>query len=255
MSYAKGLFASGWCALLTAMLIVGCGQSEVKDGRSRSSRDADLTPKRVTNDADANPHADDGDDPVKKDEPKKEDPVKTPEDPVEEVPLAKIQAAIGLRNYEQINATMSVITGVPSTTANVRTVFTNLTTSLPTDNDIKGFLGSQQVSVFKLAVEYCDALVKDATKRAEFFPGFNFAGTPTAVLNASGKQDIADTLISKVWGKDLDFLPDHAESVASVVALIDDILVGKNMNQAAVTGAVVTGACTAVLASAPAVMY
>jgi hypothetical protein len=255
MTYAKGLLVTGWCSLLTAMLVVsGCGQTQTKDGRSRRNGSGDLTPKQVENDADANPQKNDGEN-DDKDQPKKEEPKETPEEKPEEIPLAKIEAAIGLRNYDQINATMSVITGIPSSTRAVRTVFNNLTTSLPTDNDIKGFIGSAQVSVFKLAVEYCDALVKDTTKRADFFPGFNFAGTPAAVLNASGKQDIADTLISKVWGKDLDFLPNHAESVASVVSLIDDILVGKNMNTAAVTPAVVTGACTAVLASAPAVMY
>ena len=251
MTYAKGLIVSGWCSLLSvALVLTSCGQGDGKSLRSRNSGKPNLTPKQVENDADAT---------GEKEETTKTEDEKTPDDTdtetTEEVPLQKIQASIGLRNYEQIDATMAVITGVPNTTAGIRTVFNNLTTSMPTDNDIKGFLGSQQVAVFKLAVEYCDALVKDPTKRAEFFPGFDFGGTPAAVLNASGKQDIADTLITKVWGKDLDFLPAHSESVASVVALIDDVLVGKNANQAAVTGAVVTGVCTAVLSSAPAVMY
>lgn len=250
MTYAKGLKVSGLISILSAALVfAGCGNSSGKNLRSRNSGNPDLTPERVENEGDATAKKKPAD--TEKGTVVTEETTETPG----EVPLAKIEAAVGLRNYEQINATMSVITGVPGTTAAVRTVFNNLTTSMPTDNDIKGFVGSQQVSVFKLAVEYCDALVKDATKRAEFFPGFNFAGTPAVVLDATGKAGIADTLISKIWGKDLDFLPAHAESVASVVSLIDSVLVGKNTGQAAVTSAVVTGVCTAVLASAPAIMY
>lgn len=251
MTYAKGLIVSGLCSVLTvAVVFSGCGSSGSKNLRSRNSGNPDLTPKQVENDGDATAEK------KPADETKKEEKVETETEVTPEViPLSKIEASVGLRNYDQINATMSVITGIPTTTAAVKAVFVSLTTSMPTDSDIKGFLGSQQVSVFKLAVEYCDALVKDPAKRAEFFPGFNFAGTPAAALDASGKASLADTLVSKIWGKDLDFLPVHSQSVASVVALIDGVLVGKNTGQAAVTGAVVTGVCTAVLSSAPAIMY
>jgi len=253
MTNPNGLQIPG---MIVACVLVlgGCGQTDSKNLRGQGANKPDLTPRII-----------DGDDAVgKKEETKDEEkPKKDPhgheEEEVEKeedvVPLQRIQASVGLKNYDQINASMSVITGIAATTPAVRNVFTNLTTSLPTDNDIKGFLGSQQVSIFKLAVEYCDALVRDPARRAEFFPGFNFAGTPAAVLNASGKQDIADTLVTKIWGKDLDFLPPHAESVDTVVGLIDNVLIGKNTAQVAVTGAVVTGACTAVLASAPAIMY
>ncbi len=252
MTYTKGIQLPGMivaviAAVIVAMTAVGCGQIDNKDLRGQNATRPDLTPKNIG----------EGDGTGKKDKNpgKDEIPGHEEEKPAEKVPLQKIEAAVGLKNYEQINASMSVITGIAATTPAVRTAFATLTTSMPTDNDIKGFLGSQQVSIFKLAVEYCDALVKDPAKRAEFFPGFNFAGTPAAVLNASGKQGIADTLVTKIWGKDLDFLPPHTESVATVMSLIDNVLVGKITTQVAVTGAVVTGACTAVLASAPAIMY
>ena len=81
----------------------------------------------------------------------------TPEAPID---LRDVQVDAGLRNYAQINATMAALTGVAANTEAVRTVFQEqLANSLPTGNDIKAFLGSHQVSVFKLAVEYCDALV------------------------------------------------------------------------------------------------
>lgn len=252
MTYTKGIQLPGTIAVwILALVVGGCGQTETKSLRGQNVTSPDLTPKNIGED-DAVAKKGSGEK-----EKEKEPEIEPDQEPKKEevVPLQKIQASVGLKNYDQINSSMSVITGIEATTPAVRTVFATLTTSMPTDNDIKGFLGSQQVSVFKLAVEYCDALVKDATKRAVFFPGFNFAGTPAAVLNASGKQEIADTLVTKIWGKDLDFLPPHTESVATVMGLIDNILVGKNTATVAVTGAVVTGACTAVLASAPSIMY
>jgi hypothetical protein len=256
MTYTKGIQLPGTIAVwILALVVGGCGQTETKSLRGQNVTSPDLTPKDIGEDDAVGKKGQ-----VEKEkekEPEKEQEKDPEEDPKKEevIPLQKIQASVGLKNYEQINSSMSVITGIDATTPAVRTVFATLTTSMPTDNDIKGFLGSQQVSVFKLAVEYCDALTKDVAKRAAFFPGFNFAGTPAAVLNASGKQEIADTLVTKIWGKDLDFLPPHTESVATVMGLIDNILVGKNTATVAVTGAVVTGACTAVLASAPSIMY
>jgi hypothetical protein len=251
MTYSKSKhFPAMIATCIAALIIGGCGQTDNKNLRGQNSGRPDLTPK-IVGDDDAtgkkNPHEDESE---KEKEPEQEE---KKEDEV--VALQKIKSSVGLKNYEQINESMAVITGIPTTTAAVRAVFAELSTSMPTDNDIKGFLGSQQVSVFKLAVEYCDALVKDPAKRALFFPGVNFAGTPAAVLNATGKQQIADTLVTKIWGKDLDFLPPHNESVAMVTGLIDNVLVGKNTATVAVTGAVITGTCTAVLASAPSIMY
>ncbi len=171
-------------------------------------------------------------------------------------PVNQVVVKAGLRNYEQINATMSTLTGVPRTNATVRTEFvTNLSTSLPTDNDVRAFLGSQQVAVFKLAVEYCDALVKDTAGRGAVFGVFNFAATPAVAFDTAGKDALADALVTKFWGKGLASLPPHAESVDAVVAVIDSLLVGKNLATVAVTPAVATAVCTAALASAPVTMF
>ena len=253
MTYTKSIQLPGMiAAVLVALIAVGCGQTDNKNHRGQNANRGDLTPKNM---GEGEATGEKGPVIEKEQEPKEEDPVHEEKKPEEAVPLQRIESSVCLKNYDQINASMAVITGIPETTPAVRAVFATLTTSMPTDNDIKGFLGSQQVSIFKLAVEYCDALVKDPAKRALFFPGFNFAGTPATVLNATGKQNIADTLVTKIWGKDLDFLPPHAESVASVLGLIDNVMVGKNAATVAVTGAVITGACTSVLASAPSIMY
>ena len=177
----------------------------------------------------------------------------TPEAPID---LRDVQVDAGLRNYAQINATMAALTGVAANTPAVRTVFQEqLANSLPTDNDIKAFLGSHQVSVFKLAVEYCDALVSSQALRSTFFPDLNFGATPTAAFDAAGKEALAITLVTKLWGTKLSTNPTEQESIKLVAALVDDVLVGKTMTDPAVTGAVVTGVCTAVLSAAPVTFY
>jgi hypothetical protein len=243
--------------LSAAVLLVvgaGCGQVESVNDRTLGADDINIHPQRAhSGDATADTTQDQGGGTDPGEAPAEEggDDAANPAGP----DLARLVTSAGLRNYEQINATMATVTGVPATTAAVRDVFVNqLATSLPTDNDIKSFLGSQQVAVFKLAVSYCEALVANTTARAAVFGTFNFAGTPAASLNAAGKQAVADALVAKFWGKDLENLPAHADSTAQVVKLMDDLLVGKSQTTATVTPVVVEGACTAVLSAAPVTM-
>ena len=76
--------------------------------------------------------------------------------------------------FEEINATMSEVTTVPSTQANVRATYELVKQAMPTEENIEGFVASQQTGVAQLAIEYCAALVDDTTLRAAYFPGMNF---------------------------------------------------------------------------------
>lgn len=103
---------------------------------------------------------------------------------------------VGIKNYEQINMTMAELTGVSPADTNVTRVYNEVEMQLPTDNSIKTFSSSHQVAITKLAAEYCNVLVDNGTLRAVVWPGFNFNGTPTNVLNAAGKTSIIDRTIS-----------------------------------------------------------
>lgn len=193
-----------------------------------------------------------GDEPTADSEPTGEESAEQLPPPPPEPP----KLALGLRNYDQINQTMSALTGVPTSTPAVATAFnTALTTSMPTDSDPHGFLGSQQVAIFKLSVEYCDALVADQALRTAFFGNFNFAGAPAVSLNDAGKAALADTLVTKLVGKDLSTIPPHADSVAMVTTLINDLLAGKDANNAALTPVVATAACASTLSGAATSFY
>jgi len=162
---------------------------------------------------------------------------------------------VGVRNFQAIHMTMSALTTVPTTNAAVAAAYVEHNSALPTETDVKSFVGSSQVAVFKLAAEYCNALITDASKSAAFFESINITDVPSNVFTAAGSKAISDILITKIWGSNLSTLPPLAQSSATLSALISDLLIGKTMTSKAVTTGVLVGACTAVLAAAPVTLY
>jgi hypothetical protein len=102
---------------------------------------------------------------------------------------------IGVRTFDQINATMASITGVNPNTLNVRNTFQNVRASLPATPSIEAFLSSHQTSIAQLALVYCSALVDDATARNNFFSS-NLSG-----LTLPADQDtIINPIVAKAIG-------------------------------------------------------
>jgi hypothetical protein len=165
---------------------------------------------------------------------------------------SKITTSVGVRNFRQVNQTMAALTGVPATDATVSTAFASLATQLPDGNDLRAFVGSHQVAIAKLAVEYCDRMIETPALAAAAVPGFSFAAAPSAAFNAAGKALIAKSLTERFWGKGVGTMTEDAQPM--VAAMIDDVLKGKDMTSPQVTKNVVKGACTAVLAAGPAML-
>ncbi len=162
---------------------------------------------------------------------------------------------VGVRNFQAINYTMSTLTGIPTTNAAVAATYADQNSALPTETDVKSFVGSSQVAVFKLAVEYCNALMTDNTKATAFFGATNINDTPANVFTAAGTKAISETLITKLWGANLSTLPPLDQSSGILSQLIKDLLTGKDNGNKAVTTGVLVGACTTVLGAAPVTIY
>lgn len=129
-------------------------------------------------------------------------------------------ADIGLRTFDEINATMSAITGVSTTNSLVNTTFTTVKQQLPTVEAIGGFLSAHQVAVAQLAVGYCDQLVEDATLRGSFFGGFNFSADVATAFGAGDsaqKNSIIDALVVNMVGNALSNVPTSAELKAELI--------------------------------------
>ncbi|MGH8177082.1 MAG: LamG domain-containing protein [Steroidobacter sp.] len=104
---------------------------------------------------------------------------------------------IGVRTFDEINATMAAVTGVSPNDAGVKATYTNVRQSLPAVSSIETFLSSHQTSIAQLAIQYCAALIDDTAARNAYFPGANW----TSNFSVQGDRDaIIDPLVAKVVG-------------------------------------------------------
>jgi hypothetical protein len=117
---------------------------------------------------------------------------------------------IGVRTFDEINATMSAVTGVSTEDSAVDTTFLSLRQSLPATEDPAAFLSSHQVAVAQLAIEYCDALIEDrgTISSAVYFPGFDFDDTPANSF--ANRIDLIRPLVDNIMGIGILTQPDAA---------------------------------------------
>lgn len=160
--------------------------------------------------------------------------------------LAEVK--VGVKNFDQINMTMSQLTGIPTNNPNVLAVFNDSSIQLPSDNSVKTFMPSMQVAITKLATEYCDRLVETDASRKVIWTTINFAQTPTQTLTAANKAALVDVAIDHFLG------PLNAASITStraeLLSLYSILISGEDMNSSLTTKKVVKGICVASLSSA-----
>ncbi len=159
--------------------------------------------------------------------------------------------AIGLRTFQEISASMSVMTGIPTTNTAVTDTYNRVREQLPTVENIEGFLSSHQVGTAQLAIEYCNELVDDAARRAAYFPGFNFsAAAATAFDTLAERALITGPLLSRAVGTGMTTQPSAAEVSTEVDALIGRLAACGAGCAADRTMVIVKSACSAVVGSA-----
>ncbi len=158
---------------------------------------------------------------------------------------------IGLRTFEEISASMSGMTGVPTTDAAIEETYGRVREQLPTVENIEGFLSSHQVGTAQLAIEYCNALVDDTGLRATYFPGFNFNASAASAFDTPAERAlVTGPLVARAVGTGLATQPTSAEITAEVDALIGRLTTCGGGCAADRTEVVVKSACSAVIGSA-----
>jgi len=137
-------------------------------------------------------------------------------------------AAVGLRTFEEILASMSEMTGVDpylpafsnvlKTYADIdpltKKIIAGIKQQLPSVEMASGFLAAHQMGIAQLAIAYCDALVEDAALRTSFFGIFGFdqpIGTAFSTGDSTEKNQIVDALYDKMLG-----YPDAANGDATL---------------------------------------
>ena len=97
---------------------------------------------------------------------------------------------IGLRTFEEINASLETMTTVASTTPSVAALYTEIKQQLPVTETIRDFVPSHQMAIAQLAMVYCSALVDDIAKRDVYFAGFDFTALPNTAFDSAAKRNL-----------------------------------------------------------------
>jgi len=109
--------------------------------------------------------------------------VRTPTIPLAPTPVDLPPSSdIGVKTFDEINATMSAITGIAKTNSNISATYALVKTQLPTVEDIEAFSAAHEIGIAQLAIEYCNALVEDPAQRTAYFPNVVFTAQPSVAL-------------------------------------------------------------------------
>ncbi|UCE88600.1 MAG: c-type cytochrome [Pseudomonadota bacterium] len=141
---------------------------------------------------------------------------------------------VGVRNFAQVNDAMASLTGVPAQNFRQNTVYSDVQQQLPNTTNIESFVSAHAVSYSKLAIEYCDAMYNNNTRRQNFYGTTN----PT-------NQQIVDATVDKMAGVNLVSQPARQLMIDELTTMVTNLQgLGMNTSQRA------KAACTAMLSSA-----
>ncbi|WP_455375123.1 LamG domain-containing protein [Kaarinaea lacus] len=145
--------------------------------------------------------------------------------------LADSSYITGVRLFEEINASMSEVTGVPMSNSTVRNIYLEIQQALPNSPAMEGFLASHQIGIAKMALGYCGELVDNTTLRDNFFPGFPFNDAVATAFDTPAEQDIiVDALYNNIVVDNVPSQPTRTETrdilFATSTGLLDQLAAG-----------------------------
>ncbi|MFT4939578.1 MAG: hypothetical protein ACI88A_002621 [Paraglaciecola sp.] len=175
-------------------------------------------------------------------------------DPPAPAPGANLvpQAQIGMRNFAEINASMSALTTVPTNNTEVKAAFEQLKQQLPSVVNLDSFLASNQMAVTQMAIKYCDQLVESDSLRSTYFAGFDFSQAASSAFVDQSSDLVLNPLMDRVLGQNLASQPDRTavqNELNSLIGRLTDCSAGK-VCDANYTRTIVKAVCAATLGSA-----
>lgn len=159
-------------------------------------------------------------------------------------------SVIGLKTFDEINMSMSRMTGVPATNSAVADTYATVKQQLPTVETIEGFLSSHQMAITQMAIQYCDALVSSRSLRTDFFTGFDFSANADSAFDQNGKALVTTPLLERFVGTNLGSQPENNAIETELGKLMDNLTTCGANCPADRTETVVKASCAAVLGSA-----
>ncbi|MFT7245077.1 MAG: hypothetical protein ACI82A_002442 [Candidatus Azotimanducaceae bacterium] len=158
---------------------------------------------------------------------------------------------IGIRIFDEINASLSATTGVPTAQTDVFETYSAVRQQLPSSNNIEGFLSSQQMGITQLAISYCNVLMEDAALRRQQFPGFDFNAAPATAYAGANRDALLNPLLQRTLQNGTDAVATQP-NVTLVRGELDSLITqlattGSDANR---TRTIAKAACASVLGSA-----
>ncbi len=166
------------------------------------------------------------------------------------------ESDLGLRTFDELNATLSQVTGVPQTNTRVAQTYDLVKQALPAVEKLGTFGPAQQTALAQLAIQYCNQMVDNATLRTAFFgsslnpsaPATSTFGTAGAPNNAN-RDIVTGALLTKGKNTGLEWDPDDSVITTELDNLINRLVAGPTGGASGGTGTVMKAACGAVLGS------
>jgi hypothetical protein len=154
---------------------------------------------------------------------------------------------LGVRVFNEINASLASITGVSMNDAGVKATYLLVEQQLPSTPTLESFLAANQVGVAQMAIQYCDSLVESASE-SSFFPGLNLTAAPaTAFANTNA---LINPLIASGIGTGITTQPDDVDVRAELNSLVTKLSsCGASCATSVRTKTIAKAACAAVLGS------
>ncbi len=168
----------------------------------------------------------------------------------EELPADTDSADIGIRNFNEINASMSQLTGVSQAQSKVLNVYQLVQRQLPSITNIETFISAQQMAITQLAIAYCDSAIEDNTIRDNWFPNIDFTQAPSLALSANQRVHFIDPLLAQLMPLDIASQPAKTAVSNELNNLIDRLAICDSNCNAERTRTITKSSCAAVLASA-----
>ena len=170
----------------------------------------------------------------------------TPED----VPANSQTAHIGIRNFAEINHSMSVLTGVKQNVTKVFNTYELVKRQLPNIENIDTFISAQQMGITQLAIAYCDTAIEDTSIRAAWLPNVEFNQPPNVALTDVKRPNLLTPLLAKLMPLDIATQPVRAEVYNELDNLVTRLSMCEGTCTAERTRTIAKSSCAAVLASA-----
>ena len=167
-----------------------------------------------------------------------------------ELPSNEETADIGIRNFAEINASMSALTQVSPTTIKVFNTYQLVQRQLPSIENIETFISAQQMGITQLAIAYCDSAFEDNNITSTWFPNIDFNQTPDQTYSVENRSNFITPLVDKLIPLSLNSQPDKTLVNNEIDALITRLSTCDGSCESDRSKTIAKASCTAILASA-----